>query len=102
MKERRRLHRNAIDHAGKVLLGTDTIIECSVRNINGLGMCIYLKHALDHPPAALDFSFDSFRTLRRCDVSWHHGNLIGIAFPDGAKLPPSRSARATIRVNAGE
>jgi hypothetical protein len=100
MKERRRLYRNTIDQAGKVLLRTGAIIECSVRNINGLGMCIYLKQVFDDLPAALEFSFDNFRTMRRCDISWQHGNLVGIAFPDGVKLPPSKSARAKIRVSA--
>ena len=101
MKERRRLPRTMIDHVGKVLFfGTDTIIECSVRNITGLGMCIYLKQAFDNLPAALDFSFDNFKTLRRCDVSWQHGHLVGIAFLDGAKQGLFKTTRAKIRVSA--
>jgi hypothetical protein len=99
MKERRRLPRTTIDHVGKALFGTNTIIECSVRNITGLGMCIYLKQAFDNLPAELDFSFDNFKTLRRCDVSWQHGHLVGIAFLDGAKNVLS-STRAKVRVSA--
>ena len=98
MKERRRLRRTTIDHAGKILLGAGTIIECSVRNVTGLGMCIYVRDVFDELPSALDFSFDSFRTLRRCDVRWQHGHLIGIAFPDGTN--PSRSTRAKVRSSA--
>ena len=99
MKERRRLPRTMIDHVGKVVFDTDTIVECSVRNISGLGMCIYLKEAFDNLPAALDFSFDNFKTLRHCDVSWQHGHLVGIAFLDGAKHALSKSTRAKVRVS---
>ena len=99
MRERRRLRRTTIDHVGKLLFDTNTIIECSVRNITGLGMCIYLKPAFDNLPASLDFSFDNFKTLRRCDVSWQHGQLVGIAFLDGAKHAPSKSTRAKVRVS---
>lgn len=100
MKERRRLPRTTIDHVGKVLFVTETIIDCSVRNITGLGMCIYLKQAFDNLPAALDFSFDNFKTLRRCDVSWQHGHLVGIAFRDVAKQALFKTTRAKIRVSA--
>ena len=72
MKERRRLPRTTVDYTGKVLVGPETIIECSVRNVTGLGICIFLKRAFDNLPTELDFSFDNFKTLRRCDVSYRH------------------------------
>lgn len=99
-KERRRLTRNSIDQAGKILVPTGTILECSVRNITGLGMCIYLDHVPDDVSEALDFSFDNFRTIHRCKVSWRHGNLIGIAFQDEVWLPVSRSMRARVRLSS--
>jgi hypothetical protein len=61
-------------------------------------MCIYLHHVPDEVSEVLDFSFDSFRTTHRCKVSWQHGNLIGVAFRNEAKLPASRSVRARIRL----
>jgi hypothetical protein len=97
MKERRRLTRNPIDQAGKILVAAGTVLGCTVRNITGLGMCIYLDHVLAHLPEAFDFSFDNFRTIHRCEVTWQHGNLVGVALLDEFTLPVSRSIRARIR-----
>lgn len=101
MKEQRRLPRTNIDHPGKLLFDADTVIECSVRNVTGLGMCILLKQAFDNLPTTVDFSFDGFKTLRRCDVSWHHGHLVGVVFLDGAQHAVSRSTPAKMRKRAG-
>ena len=101
MKERRRLTRNAIDQSGKILVLAGTILECSVRNITGLGICIYLDPVPDDVSEVLDFSFDNFRTVHRCKVSWQHGNLIGIAFQEETTwLPVSRSKRARVRLSS--
>jgi len=98
MKERRRSRRTTIDHLGKVLLDSDTIIQCSIRNVTGLGMCIYLKQPFDTLPTELDFSFDNFKTLRRCNVTWQQGHLVGVAFFDGAKQAMPKRTKGKIRV----
>lgn len=94
--------RNAVEQSGKIHVPTGMILECSVRNITGLGVCIYLHRLADDVAEPLDFSFDNFRTIHRCKVSWQHGNLVGIAFRDQEKasLPVSRSMRARVRLSS--
>ena len=99
MKVPRRLTRDSIDHTGKIILvHAGTILECSARSITGLGMCIYLHHSPNDGSEVLDFRFDNFQTTHHCKVSWQHGNLIGIAFQNEARLPDSRSMRARVRL----
>ena len=95
--ERRRLQRTKIHHPGKVLNKKETVHECVVHNITGLGVCIEVCFETEQLPEELAFSFDNFRTIHTCKTIWRESNLAGIAFenlPNAPKLSDgSRGAK---------
>jgi hypothetical protein len=52
--------------------------------VTGLGVCIEFSFHVDELPDTVDFSFDNFRTVQRCEIIWRQKNLAGVAFQ---KLP---------------
>lgn len=78
--EKRRLHRTTISHSGKVLIRGETVYDCTVHNVTGLGVCIELAFEIHKLPETVDFSFDNFRTMHSCKIIWRENTLAGIAF----------------------
>jgi hypothetical protein len=71
--------------------------DCTVHNVNGLGVCIELGAQIDELRDTLEFSLDNFRTVHSCKVIWHQGNFAGVAFeqqpPSSLEFDVSRRAK---------
>jgi hypothetical protein len=84
--EKRRRQRTKIRHPGKIFVRGETVHDCTVHNVTGLGVCIEFAFHVEELPDTVDFSFDNFRTVHSCEIIWRQRNLAGVAF---RKLPES-------------
>jgi hypothetical protein len=88
--ERRRVRRTKILYPGKLLAQGETVYNCIVHNLTGIGACIELESKIEQLPAAIDFSFDNFRTIHACKIVWREGHFAGIEFESSPELPQRR------------
>ena len=80
MIERRSKVRSRVLKGGKLTINQQgSAIECTVQNLSNSGACLQLSSTFD-VPLEFDFSFDSFRTIRKCHVKWRTETGLGVAF----------------------
>ena len=93
--DKRRLQRTKIRHSGKVLVRGETVHDCTVNNVTGLGVCIEFAFQIEELPETVDFSLDNFRTIHSCRIIWREANIAGVAFEK--RLWPSLAVDVTRR-----
>jgi hypothetical protein len=94
MVERRRIARTRIFAPAIVIPSQGSLLrDCSVRDITSLGARLEFA---DAPVLPTDFalSFDSARTLRRCNLIWRIANEAGVTFEE-IEATPSPISKAT-------
>jgi hypothetical protein len=98
--DKRRLQRTKIRHSGKVLVRGETVHDCTVNNVTGLGVCIEFAFQIEELPETVGFSLDNFRTIHSCKIIWREGNVAGVAFekPLWPSLAVDVSRRAKLKV----
>ncbi len=80
MRERRQSVRTHIFKPAQLISALEhKVIGCTVRDISAGGACLELDRP-ERVPQRLDMSFDSFRSLRLCEVKWRSETRIGVAF----------------------
>jgi hypothetical protein len=82
MQERRQPPRTRVLKAAKVIFNEHrSVIDCTVRNLSNSGACLQVSSPVGFPES-FDLSFDSFRSVRRCQVRWRAENKIGVSFTE--------------------
>lgn len=80
MQERRRAARHTVFKAAKITInGRPALIECTVRNVTNNGACLSLM-TTRRIPEAFELSFDNFKTVRKCVVTWRRARELGVRF----------------------
>jgi len=81
MHERRATVRTRTDVRGSVLpFGEYETFDCNVLDLTNHGARLDIGTLANKLSQRFDFSFDRFRTIRKCEIIWRHGSLIGVAF----------------------
>ena len=77
--ERRSVGRMAVSKGGLLFFSAQRgVFACEVCDISNAGAKIRLKLGILPPNFGL--SFDNFRTIRKCRLTWRRGDFIGIVF----------------------
>src|SRR3954447_12830194 len=80
MKERRSIDRTRIAKGALLFFsGQIGVRSCGVTDITNRGAGIRTR-GLAVLPLNFEFSFDNFRTIRRCRLIWRDGDFLGVAF----------------------
>jgi hypothetical protein len=81
MRERRAIGRTRVDASGSVLpIGQYKLFECDVLDLTDHGARLDVGRLGNVLGDEFDFSFDNFRTIRKCKKIWHQASFIGVAF----------------------
>ncbi len=81
MRERRAIGRTRVDASGSVLpIGEYKLFHCDVLDLTDQGARLDVGRLGELLGDEFDFSFDNFRTIRKCKKIWHHASFIGVAF----------------------
>jgi hypothetical protein len=88
MQERRKRGRSHVLKSAKLVLGTSSVVDCSVRNLNGAGARVAVAGTTDLPDN-LDLTFDGGRSLRSCRLVWRTLEEVGIEFSECARQWPT-------------
>ena len=86
MTERRKYQRLRVLKGAKLVLGTSSVLDCTVRDLSSTGARIEIQNATGLP-GAVDITFDGGHTFRSCLLKWRKLNQIGVEFFD-AGAPP--------------
>jgi hypothetical protein len=78
MKARRRLHRNRVDKAAKIV-AEESLADCIVRDINAAGVGIITTNEFNLPNR-LELTLDGGRTYRRGRIVWRLLTRAGVQF----------------------
>jgi hypothetical protein len=79
MQERRRVPRNPVRMAAKVLMGPSHTYDCLVRDISTLGARLEFT-TTESLPDRFELAFEMARTLRVCRVAWRTNTQVGVEF----------------------
>jgi PilZ domain len=79
MQERRRVPRNPVRMAAKVLMGPSHTHDCVVRDISTLGARLEFTTTASLPDR-FELAFEQARTLRICRVAWRTNTQVGVEF----------------------
>ena len=79
MQERRKITRTRVLKGAKFLFKNSSVRDCVVRNLTNVGAGIEIPYTIDLPEA-LDLTFDSGRSFRRCRLAWRKINTVGVEF----------------------
>jgi len=80
MEERRRLQRNTVLKSAKIVFDSQSsLIDCIVYDLTSKGACLRLAHTMD-APESFEMSFDNFRSVRSCRVTWRQPDKLGVSF----------------------
>ena len=80
--ERRSIGRTTINrNAVLFFTGQAGVHSCCVRDVTNRGASIRLN-GLNVLPINFDLSFDNFRTIRKCNLTWRDGDFVGVMFED--------------------
>jgi hypothetical protein len=79
MAERRKLFRSRMFKGAKLFLGTSSVLDCLVRDLNSSGARLQIPNTADLPER-LTMTFDGGRTLRACRIVWRKPNETGLEF----------------------
>lgn len=81
MHERRAIGRTRIEASGSVLpTGEFKLFHCDVLDLTDQGARLDVGRLGDALGDEFDFSFDNFRTIRKCKKIWHRASFVGVAF----------------------
>jgi hypothetical protein len=81
MHERRASVRTRTDVRGSVLpFGEYETFDCDVLDLTNQGARLDIGRLGGRLGQRFDFSFDRFRTIRRCELIWQHGSFVGVVF----------------------
>ena len=79
--ERRSIQRTKVDVAASILPADHTrLLPCDVLDLSDRGARLDVGALAPQLRVPFDFSFDSFRTIRRARLAWCHGSIAGIQF----------------------
>ena len=79
--ERRSVARTKVDGTASILpAGQFKLLSCDLIDLTNQGARLDIGTLADQLRTKFDFSFDSFRTIRRARLAWCHGNIAGIEF----------------------
>jgi hypothetical protein len=82
MVERRAIARTTISKSALLFFDEQRgLFTCHVRDIAKGGAGIRLQD-LNILPLNFELTFDNFHNVRRCQVIWRNGDLVGVAFKD--------------------
>ena len=80
MQEHRRTSRTRVLKDAKLFFKHRyAVIDCTVRNLSISGACLEVSAPVAIPDA-FELSFDSFRSVRLCQVRWRAESTIGVSF----------------------
>lgn len=79
MQERRKFIRSRVLKSAKLVVGSSSLIDCVVRNLNTAGARVQIPGATDLPEG-LTMTFDGGRTMRSCRIVWRTLNETGLEF----------------------
>jgi hypothetical protein len=79
MHERRRKIRARVLKGAKLVFDTDSIMDCTVRNLSDFGATIDIPNTIDLPER-LSLSIDKCHSFRRGRLTWRKLNKAGIEF----------------------
>jgi len=80
MEERRRLQRHTVLKSAKIVFDSQSsLVDCIVYNLTSKGACLQLANTMN-TPEAFEMSFDNFRSIRSCRVTWRQSNKLGVSF----------------------
>ena len=86
MTERRKYQRLKVLKGVKLVLGTSSVLDCTVRDLSSTGARIEVQNAIGLPEA-VDVTFDGGHTFRPCLLKWQKLDQIGVEF-FSADTPP--------------
>ena len=82
MVERRSIARTSISKGALLFFDEQRgVFTCHVRDIATGGAGIRL-HDLNVLPLNFELTFDNFHNVRKCQVIWRQGDLVGVTFLD--------------------
>jgi hypothetical protein len=79
MQERRKITRTRVLKGAKFLLGNSSVRDCVVRDLTNAGAGVEIPNTIDLPEA-LDLTFNSSRSFRRCRLVWRKISKTGVEF----------------------
>jgi hypothetical protein len=78
--ERRSIGRTKIQKGALLFFSEKTGVRaCTVRDVTNVGAGIRAPN-LQIMPLEFALSFDDFRTVRKCRLTWRQGDFLGVAF----------------------
>lgn len=81
MRERRAVARTRVDATGGILPpGQFKLFNCDVMDLTDQGARLDIGRQADELGNEFDFSFDNFRTIRKCRMVWREASFVGVAF----------------------
>jgi hypothetical protein len=82
MVERRAIARTTISKNALLFFDEERgVFACHVRDIANGGAGIQLQD-LNVLPLNFELTFDNFHNIRRCQIIWRRGDLVGVKFQD--------------------
>jgi len=82
MVERRAIARTSISKNALLFVDEERgVFACHVRDIANGGAGIQLND-LNVLPLTFELTFDHFHNVRRCQIIWRRGDLVGVQFQD--------------------
>ena len=79
MTERRSCTRSRVLRGAKLIVGTTSVLDCTVRDLTCVGARVRIPHAL-LLPEHMDLTLDQGRTLRACRTAWRTEEESGLQF----------------------
>jgi hypothetical protein len=78
--ERRSIGRTKIQKGALLFFSEKSGVQaCTVRDVTNVGAGIRAPN-LQIMPLEFALSFDDFRTVRKCRLTWRQGDFLGVAF----------------------
>jgi hypothetical protein len=79
MAERRKHPRARVRKGAKLVLGSESVIDCVVRNLTNIGARVVVPNTTTLPER-FHLTFDGGRTSYPCKVVWRRPNEMGLEF----------------------
>jgi hypothetical protein len=75
--------RSRVLKGAKIVIGTSSLIDCTVRNLTNGGARVEIACAI-YLPDRMDVTFDACRSFRSCRLAWRTTDAAGLEFLEGA------------------
>jgi len=79
VQERRTSARSRVLKSAKLVVGTSSVIDCVVRNLNNSGARVEVPNSAALPEN-VHLTFDGGRSLRPCRIVWRKPDSTGLEF----------------------